>query len=76
MGNRTKEGVSVGGRKHRFGQIWMNGGKKPHLSSRDIFLTSCNDRTILILPGMSIKRSVHASFISVIIIKAHEEQEV
>lgn len=76
VGNRIRENVSVGGRrKHRFWQIRMNGGKKAHLSFQDIFLAFCNDRIILILPGMSIKRIVHVSFISVIIIKTHEDQK-
>lgn len=76
VGNRVREGVFVGGRrKHRFGQIRMNEGKKAHLSSQDIFLAFCNDRIISILPGMSIKRIVHVSFISVIIIKTHEDQK-
>lgn len=76
VGNRIREGISVGGRrKHRFEQIMMYGGKKARLSFQDIFLASCNAGIILILPGMSIKRSVHVSFIFVIIIKTHETSE-
>lgn len=76
VGNRIREGISVGGRrKHRFEQIMMNGGKKAHLSFQDIFFAPCNAGIILIISGMSIKRNVHVSFIFVIIIKTHETSE-